>query len=316
METRLLGNTGLEVSRLCFGSLTVGPLQANLDVKVAGSLIVEAFERGVNFLDTADLYDNYPHIREALKSIPRDKYVISTKSYAWSRKTAEETFMRACRELGTDYIDLFMLHEQESEHTLRGHAEAMAYFLERKEKGDIRAFGISTHHIAGVEAAIKVPEIQVVHPIFNYAGLGIQDGNRDQMLDAIKRYKAVGGGVFAMKPLGGGNLIASVDTCFDYVLGIPEIDSIAVGMQRSSEIIANTSKFEGKTVSQEIKQTLQTVPRTLHIDSWCIGCGACAKKCQFGAIEIIDEKAIVNHKKCMLCGYCSSVCPEFCIKVV
>lgn len=316
METRFLGNSGLEVSRLCFGGLTVGPLQANLSPVEGGKVIIEAYERGVNFIDTAQLYKTYPHIREALKVIPRDKYVISTKSYAWSRETAEQSFMEACSELGTDYIDLFMLHEQESEHTLRGHSEAMAYFLERREKGDIRAFGISTHYVAGVEAAIKVPEIQVVHPIVNKAGLGIQDGSLDEMLSALKVFKNGGGGVFGMKPLGGGNLLMSVDECFDFVLGLDVIDSVAVGMQRVSEVIANTARFSGRPVPEDVKRQLRTTPRRLHIDDWCIGCGACMKKCQAGAIRISEGKAIVDHSRCVLCAYCSAVCPEFCIKVV
>ncbi len=143
----------------------------------------------MNFIDTAELYETYAHIREALKTIPRDKLIIATKSYAWSRETAEESFLKACNELGTDYIDLFMLHEQESEHTLRGHADALAYFLERKEKGDIRAVGLSTHYVAGVKAANKTPEIQVVHPILNKMGLGIQDGTLNDMLHELQIFK-------------------------------------------------------------------------------------------------------------------------------
>lgn len=316
METRFLGKTGLEVSRLCFGGLTVGPLQANLTPEEGAKIIVEAYRRGVNFIDTAELYQTYDHIREALKEIPRDKYVISTKSYAWSRETAEESFEKACRELGTDYIDLFMLHEQESEHTLRGHADAMAYFLERKEKGDIRAFGISTHYVEGVKAANKIPEIEVVHPILNKSGLGIQDGTIDDMLEQLRIFKSRGGGVFGMKPLGGGNLLASVDECFEFVLGLDVVDSVAVGMQRISEVIANTARFSGTSVPAEIQSQLRSTPRRLHIDDWCVGCKACEAKCKSHAIKVIDGKAVVDHSKCVLCAYCSAVCPEFCIKVV
>ncbi len=316
METRFLGNTGIEVSRLCFGGLTIGPLQANLSPEEGAKIIVEAYNRGVNFIDTAELYQTYAHIKEALKRIPREKYVISTKSYAWSRETAEESFMKACKELGTDYIDLFMLHEQESEHTLRGHAEAMAYFLERKEKGDIKAFGISTHFIEGVKAANKTPEIQVVHPIINKEGLGIQDGTLKEMLEQLEMFKNRGGGVFGMKPLGGGNLLASVDECFDYVLSLDVIDSVAVGMQRLDEVIANTSRFSGVEIPQSIKANLRNTPRKLHIDDWCIACKACEAKCQSNAIKVVEGKAVVDHSKCVLCAYCSAVCPEFCIKVV
>lgn len=316
METRFLGNTGLEVSRLCFGGLTVGPLQANLTPEEGAKVIIEAFNRGVNFIDTAELYETYAHIHEALKVIPRDEYIIASKSYAWSRETAEQSFIKACKEMGTDYLDVFMLHEQESEHTLRGHWEAMEYFLERKEKGDIRAVGLSTHYVAGVEAAIQTPEIQVVHPILNKSGLGIQDGSLDDMTDALKRFKARGGGIFGMKPLGGGNLLATVDECFEYVLGLDYVDSIAVGMQRVSEVIANTTRFSGGVIPPEIQGQLRNTPRRLHIDDWCIACEACVKKCNSDAIHVVDGKAIVDHGKCVLCAYCSAVCPEFCIKVV
>jgi aryl-alcohol dehydrogenase-like predicted oxidoreductase len=71
MEKRKLGKTEIEVSRLCFGGLTVGPLQANLPLMQGADVIREAFERGVNFIDTAELYETYPYIKEALKSFKR-----------------------------------------------------------------------------------------------------------------------------------------------------------------------------------------------------------------------------------------------------
>ncbi len=71
MEKVLLGDTGIEVSKLCFGSLTMTPFQADLSVKEGAYLIEYAFERGINFLDTAEIYENYNYIRQALKSIRR-----------------------------------------------------------------------------------------------------------------------------------------------------------------------------------------------------------------------------------------------------
>ncbi|HRU42362.1 MAG TPA: aldo/keto reductase, partial [Candidatus Diapherotrites archaeon] len=56
MDYRILGSTGLRVSRLCFGSLTIGPLQAGLDIEEGASVIRAAFDMGVNFIDTAELY--------------------------------------------------------------------------------------------------------------------------------------------------------------------------------------------------------------------------------------------------------------------
>ena len=69
MQYVSLGNTGLTVSRLCFGGLIIGPLQANLPAGQGADVIVEALRLGVNFIDTAELYETYPHIREAIKRL-------------------------------------------------------------------------------------------------------------------------------------------------------------------------------------------------------------------------------------------------------
>jgi aryl-alcohol dehydrogenase-like predicted oxidoreductase len=184
MEYRVLGNTGIKVSRMCFGGLTVGPLQANLPIEVGAEVIAEAFNRGVNFIDTAQLYKTYPYIKRALEICEKKDIVIASKSYAYDEETAKKSLDEALTELNRDTIDIFLLHEQESEHTLRGHYEALKYYLKMKELGIIRAIGISTHTIRAVEAAAKMEEIDVIHPIINIKGIGIQDGSRDEMLKA------------------------------------------------------------------------------------------------------------------------------------
>lgn len=310
-----LGKTGIKVSKICFGSLTMGPLQRNLSTFEGASLIEYAYEKGINFLDTAELYETYAHIRQALKTIPRDKFVIASKCYAYSEETARLSFEKALREINTDYIDIFMLHEQMSEHTIRGHFEAIEYFLKMKQEGRIRAFGISTHYIAGVKASCKYPEIEIVHPITNVGGLGIQDGTRTEMEDAIKAYKSVGGGVIGMKPLGGGNLLGSVDACFDYILAQSDIDSIAFGMQSIAEIDYNVKRVGCEPISNALRTLVANNKKKLQIADWCIGCGACVIKCDHKALKIIEGMAVVDRTRCVLCGYCASVCPEFCIKV-
>lgn len=315
MQYQRLGNTELLVSRLCYGSLTLGPLQAKLPVTEGARLLQEAFDSGVNFLDTAELYQNYEYIKQAVKD-RRSSIIIASKSYAYSKETAESSLTKAMKEIGTDFIDIFSLHEQESEHTIRGHQEAMEYFIKAKEKGYIRAFGISTHAIAGVRAALKYPEIQVIHPIINKKGLGILDGSTEEMLLAIEDAAKAGKGIYSMKALGGGNLIKNAEECLDFVLSNPNIHSIAIGMQSSAEIINNVLYFEKKEIPQEIKKQIDSKQRALHIDDWCIGCGSCSLKCQQKAICVIEGKARVNKEKCVLCSYCSAYCPDFCIKII
>lgn len=311
-----LGNTGLEVSKIAFGSLTMGPLQRNMSAEEGAFLIEYAYrEKGINFLDTAELYETYPHVNMALKSIPRDQYHIASKSYAYSRETAKRSFESALEALGTDYLDVFMLHEQTDEWTFRGHFQAVEYFMEMKEKGLLKAFGISTHYISGVEAATKFMQVDVVHPIVNKRGLGIQDGTIAEMEAALMNFKNRGGGIFGMKPLGGGNLLKEIDESFDFVLRRPYLDSIAFGMQSIDEIDYNVAKVMGNSIDPRLKDRLSGNSKSLQIADWCIKCGACVKKCDHKALRLEADGIHVDRSKCVLCGYCASVCPEFCIKV-
>lgn len=315
MEHLELGNSGIKVSRLCFGSLTMTPFQANLSIDEGADLIKYAYSKGVNFIDTAELYDNYEYIRKALEDINRNDFVITTKCYAYTEKMAEESLDKALKELNTDYIDIFLLHEQESEHTIRGHYEAIEYFLKAKEKGKIRAFGISTHRIEGVLGAIKYDEIGIIHPIINKYGIGIQDGSVEEMLDMIKKANSIGKGIYGMKPLGGGHLISKAEECFNFVREIPYIHSIAIGMQSRDEIDANVNLMEYGYIPNEVKEKLEKKKRKLIVADYCIGCGNCVRTCKNGGIEIIDGKAVPNEN-CIFCGYCAKSCPEFCIKVI
>ena len=242
MQMTMLGRSGLRVSRLCFGTLTMSPLQRNLSPEEGARLLIHAYERGVRFLDTADLYGTYPHIRLALEEAP--DYVISTKAYCYDRRTAEEALERAFRGLGRDYIDLFMLHEQESLYTLRGHQEALDYLEQQKRSGYIGAVGVSTHFCACVRAASRFPMIDIVHPLINAGGIGIQDGTREDMEEAIRAAREYGIGIFAMKPLGGGHLIFGNRQALEYALNNPLLDAIAIGMQNFEEIDANIAVFE------------------------------------------------------------------------
>lgn len=315
MKKVQLGNTKIKVSRLCFGSLTMTPFQANLSISEGAHLIEYGFERGINFLDTAEIYENYAYIKQALKGIKREEYTLASKTYAYTKEMARDSLEKALKEIGTDYIDLFLLHEQESIHTIRGHFEAIEYFIKAKEEGKIRAIGISTHKIAAAKAAKAIHEIEVIHPIVNKLGIGINDGTIEEMLTELKDLHNMGKGIYAMKPLGGGHLISDLEASFNFVKNIPYIDSIAIGLQSRDEIDSNVHLLENDYLPIEIKNQLNKKNRKLIVADYCIGCGNCQRRCQQDGIQVIDGIAVPNEK-CILCGYCASVCPEFCIKVI
>ena len=315
MDYVTLGNTGLRVSRLCGGTLTVGPLQKNLPLAQGAAVLAHAMERGVNFFDTAQLYETYPYLREAMRITGKYDCVISTKTYAYTREMAVEAVEQARRELDRDVIDIFMLHEQESVYTLEGHREALEVFYEYREKGIIKAVGASMHHVAAVRGAIA-KELDVIHPLINLAGLGIVDGTREEMEQALQDAKKQGIGIFAMKPLGGGNLFRRAEDCLHYLLEADFTHAIALGMQSIREVDADVDFFETGSFSPQALDYLQGKKRRLHIDEWCSGCGTCASRCKQQALQVVEGRCVCDSSRCVLCGYCSSVCPMWAIKVV
>jgi len=324
-----------KVTPLAFGSLTVSPLQVSPDVETASDVIAYAFSRGVNFIDTAQYYNNYHIIRRAFEKYGRaGDVVLSTKTYAYDRTGAVAAVEQARRETDRDVIDVFMLHEQESYETLRGHMEALEYLFECKSRGIIRAVGASMHHVAAVKGVVTLAkrgvQLDVIHPIYNKSGVGIADGDVHDMAEAVAEAHSLGIGVFAMKALGGGHLIKSAAEAFDFVLDAPFIDAVAVGMQSEGEVDANIEYFEKRDFSEIHRRKLAEKNRRLHVEEYCEGCGACVKRCPVGAMSLVPaeaaeetgefvrtytHRAVCDSEKCVLCGYCSGVCPVFAVKV-
>ena len=335
METVSLSPSLKRVSRLAFGSLTVSPLQVSPDTETAADIIAYAFERGVNFIDTAQYYNNYHIIRRAFEKYGRaGDVVLSTKTYAYDRATAEAAVEEARRETGRDVIDIFMLHEQESYNTLRGHMEALEYLFECKERGIVRAVGASMHHVSAVRGVIQLHnegvKLDVIHPIYNKSGVGIADGTVFEMAEAVGDAHALGIGVFGMKALGGGHLLKNAAEAFDFVLDAPFIDAVAVGMQSYAEVDANIEYFNSRHFSSEHEKALGEKKRVLHVEEYCEGCGACVARCPVGAMSLVPSETTVGEgefsrsfthraecdsEKCVLCGYCSGVCSLFAVKV-
>ncbi|MGE5371961.1 MAG: aldo/keto reductase [Solirubrobacterales bacterium] len=314
MKTVRLGQTDLTVSKLCFGVLTIGPLQENFAVSDGADLLAYGMSRGITFFDTAEAYGTYPHLREAIRDFGK-RPVIATKSYAYTETMMKQSLERALDELALPFIDLFMLHEQESVHTLRGHSPALDYLVQAKERGLVRAVGLSTHTVAGVLAGADDPRIEVIHPLFNEAGMGILDGSAQTMAAAIYSAYRQGKGIYGMKALGGGNLIQRAYPSLQFVLQHPAIASVAMGMKTRAEIDLNIAWIKGKR-DEALEREVGSVRRRLHIEGWCSGCGVCAEHCRSGALSVSSGIAQVDQEHCVLCGYCGAYCPDFCIKMI
>ncbi|HBT47648.1 MAG TPA: aldo/keto reductase [Peptococcaceae bacterium] len=310
-----LGRTGLEVSRLCLGTLPLGPLQAGLDVASGAAVIKTALEQGINFIDTAESYGTYSYIKAALRGWT-GPVVIASKSYAYTREGMAASLERARRELDREVIEVFLLHEQESALTLAGHREALEYLLEAKARGWVRAVGLSTHAVTAVRAAAGLREIDVIHPLLNVEGIGILDGSLQDMLEAVEGAARAGKGIYAMKALGGGHLIKKAREALDFVYQLPFIHSVAVGVQSEAEVLVNAAWCRGEEPPDDVLQATRRKERRLHIEGWCTGCGRCTGYCPQGALRVDGGRVAVDRNKCLLCGYCAPACRDFCLKVI
>ena len=305
-----------KASKICYGTLSLSPLQCSYSLQEKTSLLLYAFQKGINFFDTAELYDNYDILRELIRNINRKDIYISTKSYAYSKETLDRSIDKALTELNTDYIDIFMIHEQESIHTFRGHYAAIERLQELKALGVVRNIGISTHFFQAVWDVGTQKEVDIIHPIYNEKGIGIVDGSIEQMIEAINKTKSMGKKILGMKPLGGGHLTEDPVRSLRFSFESPLIDWTAVGMRYREEIDFNLSVLNKSNEHELLKDTLIRKPRRLNIAEWCTGCGACVERCQQGALQLDDGKCVVDSDKCVLCSYCATACRDFCIKII
>lgn len=315
MERRLLGRTGIKVSRMCLGTLTVGKLQMDLPPEQGADIFQAAYEAGVNFFDSAQIYGSYPHLGVFLKRVPREDVVIAAKSYDYGYEDMRTSVMQALEELGTDYIDIYLMHEQETRQTLEGHSEGFRYLMEAKDRGIIRAVGTSTHACEVAEAVSEMDFIDVLHPMYNYRSLGLIDGKIGRMQDAVAKAHDAGKGVYAMKVLGGGLMIEELTRALRWAIEDRNLDSIALGIANISELQLDVKLFEGIVpTEEEMASTFKK--KAIIVEQWCTGCGSCEAACRQKAIRVDGGRATVDKSKCVLCGYCGRACPGFHIRVV
>ncbi|HEX2954874.1 MAG TPA: aldo/keto reductase [Bacillota bacterium] len=314
MIYQVLGKSRFEVSRLCFGVLTMGPLQANFPVAKGAHLLKLAREAGVNFFDTAEYYRTYPYLKAAFSG--DDRVIIATKSYAATWDEMRVSVERARKELNLDRIPIFLLHEQASAASFRGHQGAWEYLVDARSRGIVGAIGLSTHTIEAVRVASACPELDVIHPLFNKAGWGLMEGTAAEMAEAIQTAADMGKGIYAMKALAGGHLRGDAKAALWFALGTRGVASVAVGMQNEEEIRFNLAVVNGEEPSSIDAKAISEQRRKLHVESWCQGCGRCLGRCPFGALTMVGDKVQVDEGKCMVCGYCSQVCPEVALKVL
>lgn len=307
MEYIDFGKTGIKVSKIGLGTLTMGGLQKASSQAEIRKVCEKCVERGINFCDTAQLYSSYNVAREMLK-VNKETVIIS-KSYAWDKQTARDAVEDALKQTGKDFIDVFLMHEQESRHTMAGHNEAAMEYQKMKAEGKIKHIGVSTHKVALAQDILKFPFVEVLHPLINHRGFGLFDGSKEDMENAIQTAMQSGIAVYAMKIFGGGHLLSERKQALSYLANsnFPAV----IGMSTPEEVEYNCDIIEkGFAKSEPIIQNKQI---TVH--DWCELCGNCVSHCPQNALSIQNDKVIVDKSACVLCGYCGAHCENMCIKI-
>ena len=308
---------GWQLNKLCYGVLPMGPLQKDLGPERGAELLLDAFQRGINFIDTAQSYRTYDHIRGALEQWSGRVY-IATKSGATTREDMKRAVEEAREALDREYLDIFHLHAARVDvDVFEQRRGAYEYLQECREEGVVGRIGISTHSAPVVRRAAEEEAIDVVYPLINVAGLGILGGDRRDMELAIEACADSGKRLYAMKVFGGGNLLGDRSSALDYVLSLKGIDVVSIGMLHESELTVNLGLLEDSEIDPEIwEATAGGESKRLHILRLCTGCETCIEYCPNGALSIQDGKCEVDRDRCILCGYCAPHCPEFAIRMV
>ena len=255
MERLEYGNTGLEISRLCFGAGHLNKVCASY--AEGGDLLREAFAQGITFWDTAEGYGSQPHLGAALKRLGRAQVVIQTKTGAKNYDGARESIERSLQEMGTDYIDVLLLHGVSSPEDLDSREEAVSAFLDAKSEGIVRAMGCSTHLFTGpvMDAVIDHPEIQVILATANKEGRMLEGGPLDRHLEYLQRAYDLGKGLSIMKVIAAGDIPESeLEDWIRWGFELEIAHGINLGMSNRSEI-----DFDARIAREHRRQRLRKV---------------------------------------------------------
>jgi aryl-alcohol dehydrogenase-like predicted oxidoreductase len=244
-----LGKSGLKTSRVGFGTGAKGWMRQSNQTKLGKesfqALLRYAYDQGIRLFDMADLYGTHPFLIPALKDLPRKDYTIVSK--VWTRKggvpeaerpTADVCVERFLKELATDYIDIVQIHCV-MDKAWPTEVEAYMEALEKlKQKGTIRAHGVSVHAIPGLETAAVTDWVDVVHTRINPFGASM-DGPAEKVVPALRKIHEAGKGVIGMKIIGEGafrNDEEKKNQSIEHALTCGCVSAMIVGFEKKEEI--------------------------------------------------------------------------------
>ena len=244
-----LGPAKIKVSRMAVGTGTYGAGQSSnqlrsLGVNGVAEMLVSAYEKGIFLWDTADAYGTHEAVKVALKKVPREKVVIMTKTDAMSGDKTKEDIERFRKELGTDYIDILLLHTRMSANWDVYDKESMEVMSEAKQKKTLRTVGLSVHSIGAMKTAAKSAWVDVCMVRTNPAGERMDDAPAT-VLPVMADLKANGKGIIGIKILGEGSLVEDgLDDALRYALTKNAVHCFSIGCESFAQVQDNMKRIE------------------------------------------------------------------------
>jgi predicted aldo/keto reductase-like oxidoreductase len=318
MRDVMLGKTGLKVSEVGFGGIPI----IRLSMEEAVRVLKRAYDRGVTFYDTANVYlDSEEKMGRAFKGRPRGGLVLATKTLKRDREGAARDIDQSLRLLKTDYLDIFQLHQVSQEVDLAaitGPGGALEAATRAREAGKIRHIGVTGHNL---EMALKLVETGLFSTIqfpFNFTEVAAQN-------ELHPRARARGMGVLAMKPFGGG-LLDNAGLCFKFLRQFPEIIPLP-GWDSAARVDEVVDLYD--TENQVTPEDLAAMDRYREElgDKFCRRCEYCQPCPQGVMITPAMLYGVVAHRmgpakaagfsakfmetvrNCIECAECAERCP-------
>lgn len=240
-----LGKTGLTVPRLALGTGTHGWKQSS-DMTRMGvdnwlKVARYAHERGMTFYDTADLYGSHQNVREILKEVPREKATILSKMWTnpeeWNKDAPAAMIDRFRKEVGTDYFDILLLHCMTKGTWKEDKKPFIEALSEAKQKGIVKAVGLSCHNFEALKVAAEDPWVDVILARINPDGL-IMDASPEEVMAVLKKAHDSGKGIIGMKIFGEGrmNTDEQRENSIKYVVGSKNVDCMTIGLTSIEQV--------------------------------------------------------------------------------
>ena len=242
-----LGNTKVRPTRLGLGTGTNGGnVQRALGQEAFTKLVRHAHDRGVRYIDTAGNYNMHAMVKNAIQGLPREELVILTKVWLSQTLDVPKTLERFRKELGTDYFDVVLLHcvmKPTWPEDFKKHREDLSA---AKEKGIVRAVGVSTHGMPGLKQIAGCAWVDVALLRMNHSGTHM-DGptgqwaekvNHEAAVAEIKKVRAAGKGVLGMKLCGNGDFTSADDRekAIQFVFRNSLAHAVTIGCKSPAEV--------------------------------------------------------------------------------